>query len=54
MNVEGLDQVSKALGQATNAPVSIERSAIPPVLYEPSADVAGDTDVHDLVLIDQK
>lgn len=54
MNVERLDQVRKALGQASNAPVSIERSAIPPVLYEPSADGAGDTDVHDLVLIDQE
>jgi len=32
MNVERLDQVSEARGQATNAPVLIERSAGPPVL----------------------
>jgi hypothetical protein len=54
VNVERLYQVREPLGQTTKAPVSIECSAGSPVLHEPSADVARDTDVHNLVLLDQE
>jgi hypothetical protein len=44
--------MSEPLRQPANAPVSIEGTAVPPVLYEPRADVARDADVRNLVLPD--